>query len=129
MSTHVLMIAGAVVPGVPGLVATFAPEMVLRAAGVQPSPMLMVLVQLLGAAWMGIAILNWMTRHGVIGGIYSRPLVVGNLLHCTAAGLALAKALPALPAPPWLWGLAVAYLALAVGFGFALLRHPLPPAA
>lgn len=34
--------------------------------------------QLLGAAWLGVATLNWLTRRGTLGGIYGRPIVLTN---------------------------------------------------
>jgi len=43
--------------------------------------------QLLGAAWLGLAMLNWMSRGVSIGGIYARPLVVTNLAHTFPAAM------------------------------------------
>jgi hypothetical protein len=34
--------------------------------------------QVLGAAWLGIAALNWLSRGSVLGGIYGRPIVRAN---------------------------------------------------
>ena len=34
--------------------------------------------QLLAAAWLGLAALNWLTRSGPLGGIYGRPIVLAN---------------------------------------------------
>ena len=129
--TRLLMIASAVLTGVIGIVATFAPDVVLRSLGTTPAPAPMVLVQLLGAACMGYAMLNWTAQYNLIGGIYSRPVAIGNLLHFTAGGLALAKALPSLDAALWTWVVTGAYLALAAAFGVVMFRHPLratPPA-
>jgi hypothetical protein len=58
--------------------------------------------QSLGAAWLGIAALNWLSKGSVLGGIYGRPVVMANavlyfvttmvLLRAPFAGAALAAA-------------------------------------
>jgi len=30
---------------------------------------------------LGFSILNWMSKASLIGGIYNKPLLIGNLLH------------------------------------------------
>ena len=61
--------------------------------------------QVLGAAWLGIAALNWLSRGSVLGGIYGRPIVMANavtyfitatvLLKAPLAGARIVVALPA----------------------------------
>lgn len=50
-----------------------------------------VLIQLLGGAYIAFAITNWTAKDNVIGGIYSRPLSLGNSVHFLTSSLALAK--------------------------------------
>jgi hypothetical protein len=50
-----------------------------------------VLVQLAGALYLGFAMLNWMSQGSVMGGIYGRPVAIGNLAHFTIGALALLK--------------------------------------
>jgi hypothetical protein len=38
-------------------------------------------LQILSSLYLGFGILNWMTKGNLIGGIYSRPLAIGNLMH------------------------------------------------
>ncbi len=82
------------------------------------------LVQLLGALYLGFGMLNWMSKGVVMGGIYARPLVMGNLLHFFAGAMALLKQTQA-GTPEAFWGLAVIYVLLAVLFGVTMFRHPL----
>ena len=61
--------------------------------------------QVLGAAWLGMAGLNWMSRGSVLGGIYGRPIVMANavtwfitttvLLKASLGGAQIAAAVPA----------------------------------
>ena len=48
-------------------------------------------MQLLGAAYLGFAFLNWMNRGASMGGIYGRPLTMPNFLHFATAAITLVK--------------------------------------
>jgi len=120
------MSASALVLGLLGGAATFAPGELLLTLGTPASPVLQLLVQILGALYLGFAGLNWMLRASLIGGIYNRPVVIGNLVHFLSAGLAIVKLLVHTPSEPVLWPLALLYAAGAAGFGIVLFRHPVP---
>lgn len=122
--TRWLMGATALVLGLLGLAASFLPHEILRGIGAAPTALLAVGVQVLGALYLGFAVLDWMARDNLIGGVYSRPVALGNLLHFTTAGLALLKALMAGADPVVLWPLTVVYAVLAAAFGVVLFRHP-----
>ena len=50
-----------------------------------------VILQILGALYLGFAMLNWMAKASLIGGIYSRPVAIGNFMHFMVGALALIK--------------------------------------
>jgi hypothetical protein len=81
--------------------------------------------QLLGAAWLGVAALNWLHRGALLGGIYGRPVVLANLVLYFVGALSLLRALGEPGVPRALWGLAVPASLLAVVYGVLLLRGPL----
>ena len=122
--TRALMSASAIVLGLCGLAGTFAPDLLLAWIGAAPAPPLLLLVQLLGALYLGFAALNWMARDNLIGGVYSRPVAIGNLAHFVIGGLPMLKLLLRAGGGSGLWALAAAYLLLAVGFSVVLFRHP-----
>ena len=77
--------------GFAGIAASFAPEELLASVGapaVQPLP---VLIQLLGAMYVAFALTNWTAKDSIIGGIYARPVSIGNCVHFVTGALALAK--------------------------------------
>lgn len=91
MNTKVLMVASSLALGLAGIAASFAPSEMLRAVGspvVEPSP---VLIQLLGGTYLGFAMMNWTAKDSIIGGIYSRPVSLGNSVLFVTGALALAK--------------------------------------
>jgi hypothetical protein len=129
MRTRILMTASALFMGLLGLAATFLPQETLAAAGVPEASLpalAVILVQALGALYLGFAILNWMAKGILVGGIYARPLALGNFLHFSAVTIVLVKAIFAEGRPaPALLALALPYAILATGFGIALFTNPL----
>lgn len=80
------------------------------------------MLQILGAMYFAFAMINWTSRANLIGGIYGRPIAIGNLCHFVIAALALLKAyssgLSVILIP------AIIYTLFAVVFGIIFLTHP-----
>jgi hypothetical protein len=91
MNTKLLMVASSLVLGVTGLVTSFAPVELLAVLKISPTGPLPVIIQLLGALYLGFAIMNWTAKDSLIGGIYARPLSIGNCLHFAVGAIALFK--------------------------------------
>jgi len=124
MNTRVLMIVSASVLAVLGLAASFVPREVLNFLGARPDPLPVLLVQITGALYLGFAMLNWMARESLLGGIYGRPVAFGNFMHFTVMALALLKALIAGPRPPVVLAFAAVYGVFCVAFGWVLFTPP-----
>lgn len=116
MNTRLLMRASALFMAVLGACATFLPQEMLLWTGTSPGGFSVLLVQVAGASYLGLAMLNWMAQGNLIGGVYSRPVAVGNLAHFTIAALALLKAAIAGQREPAVVLGAVAYTVLAASF-------------
>jgi predicted DNA repair protein MutK len=95
MTTKTLMASSALFMAALGLAATFLPQEIIAALGGGTVRTLPLLVQVLGALYLGFAMLNWMAKESLISGIYSRPVSMGNFLHFAIAGIAMAKAVAA----------------------------------
>jgi hypothetical protein len=114
------MAASAVFLGITGLAALFAPDEILRAASIPSSPFLPPLVQLCAALLLGFAMTNWMVKGSRVGGIYNRPIAVGNLLHFAVGAITLDRfALHGREAWPVLV-FATIYTLFAVAFGLVV---------
>ncbi len=127
MNTRLLLSLSAICMGVAGAGATFAPHELLQLAEVGRNRTGPVLVQLLGALLLSFAMTNWTARGSLLGGIYNRPLAIGNLLHFTMGALSLVRLVadgersaPALAAT-------FVYAVFAVWFGAAFFRSPVEP--
>ncbi|MBV9069471.1 MAG: hypothetical protein JO093_03195 [Acidobacteria bacterium] len=120
MKTRALMAASALFLGIAGVAALFAPDEILRAAGIPSSPFLPPLVQLCAALLLGFAMTNWMTKGSRVGGIYNRPIAVGNLLNFAVGAITLDRfALRGHEAWPMLV-FATVYTLFAVAFGLVV---------
>jgi hypothetical protein len=116
------MMISALVMGIGSLVLLFFPlEAAAQWGQTQSSS---VLFQLLGALYFGFAMLNWTAKAKLIGGIYSRPVSIGNFYHFLIGSLAIAKSAFSGLVSPVLTVLAFVYLLFAVVFGYVFFIHP-----
>jgi len=110
--------------GASGVALLFAPDVILPALVPGFPAAAAWLGQLLAAAWLAIAALNWLQRSAVLGGIYGRAVVLANLVLYFVTALSVGRALAAGTAPASLWALTVPAAVLAVAYGALLLRGP-----
>jgi len=112
------MTASAALLGALGLTASFLSHELLAFIGAPVETLTVLIVQVCGALYLGFAMLDWYTRGFTIGGIYGRPLIVGNFMHFAVATIPLGKVALG-TASPILGVLAIGYAVL--GFAFAIL--------
>ena len=91
MNTKTLMIISAIFLAVNGFGFTFFPNEISVLLINDDNHIFILILQILGALYLGFSILNWMSKTNLIGGIYSKPLLIGNLLHFFTASMALIK--------------------------------------
>ena len=102
----------------------FAPDAILpRLAPGFPASAIW-LGQLLGAAWLGVAALNWVGRFTMLGGIYGRPTVFANTALYFISALVMLRAASRAPSSATLWALAAPTVVLAVAYAWLLYRGP-----
>ena len=119
------MILSAAFLAIAGLVTSFAPDKVLEVHGTVPDGPTMLLIEMMGALYLGFAILNWSARGVLIGGIYARPLALGNFLHFAMVTMMLSREAFE-HGVVQLASSAAVFGAFAVGFGIVLFRPPVP---
>lgn len=113
-----ILTASAIALGAFGVLLLFAPEEAAGALGwgsgtTGPS--------LAAAGLLSVAVLDWMGRGAIYGGIYGRPIVLANLTLAITGGLTLVRAQAEGGGAPPLGWLPVAVLGLhGVGFAFLL---------
>jgi hypothetical protein len=125
MPVRLIMTVSAMTLAVIGISLTFAPREILNYTRTSSTPILLIVLQLLGALYFAFAMLNWTAKGATIGGIYNKPISISNFVHFLVGGLALTKALIYNQGLPYfLWVLTGIYLVFALCFGIIFTRHP-----
>lgn len=122
VNTRLLMSASAVFVGLLGAMTTFFPQEVLGYYGVQPEQITVMFVKTTGALYLGFAILNWMARGNIIGGIYSRPVALGNFFHFAVVGIMFIKQLVSSAFTIDVLVGTTGYAVFAIGFGYIIFK-------
>ena len=119
------MISCALFQGLMGIVLTFLPQEIADYMGIALNQLTILLLQVLGSFYLGFAFLNWMSKENLIGGIYKKPLVVGNLVHFLVSSLTLIKILfSAETYFIFILILSVPYVAFTFSFGYIMITTP-----
>ena len=124
-TTKIIMILSAAFLAVIGISLTFLPAEIAGITGIAPDKTFTVILQLMGALYFSFAMLNWMAKGILIGGIYGKPVSVANMTHFVIGALALVKLLlnnHDLPYPIWIS--AGIYAVFAVLFGMIFSKNP-----
>jgi hypothetical protein len=125
MNTKLIMTLSAIILGAIGIALTFFPDEILRYAAINATIVSKLAIQVLGALYFGFAMLNWMAKGSIIGGIYNKPIATANFTHFFIGAAAFVKVLAHHPDSCWvLWVAGGIYLVFAICFGFIFTRHP-----
>lgn len=112
-----ILISSAAINGIIGFFITFLPQETGQFIGTtEMNSADLLLMQIMGSALIAIAITNFMARGATVGGIYGKPIQLGNLIFHVAAVLGLIKYL--VHSGEWIIiGIpSLLFTALAVGF-------------
>jgi Na+-driven multidrug efflux pump len=124
MNTKLLMTISALTMGVAGIALSFLPHELLSYLGPTSETNLEPLIlQILGALYFAFAMVNWTSKANLIGGIYSRPIAIGNLTHFLIGALALIKGYSSNHETVILI-LSVVYTVFAMSFAIVFFKHP-----
>ena len=126
MNTKSLMTLSAMILAMIGISLIFLPNEILDYLELSVSETLQLLMQIIGSLYFALAILNWMSKGSLIGGIYGRPIAMANLTHFVIAGLALIKGILVNPSLSYvIWSIAIIYSIFAIFFGIVAFKHPI----
>ena len=120
MFTKLLLTGAAVFQGLYGVALLFLPDVLLGWFTPGPDVRAAFFAQQFGTALLGLAAVNWIGRTSPVGGIYGRPLVVGNVAFFTANALLLLRQALEQPAVWALWANTVIVAGFAVAFALLL---------
>lgn len=91
MNTKMLMTSSSLILAAMGVLALFAPDLLLSTQGAEVTEAASLLVQLMGGMYFAFAMMNWTAKDSAIGGIYARPVSLANFSHFLTGTLLLMK--------------------------------------
>lgn len=125
MNTKSLLTLSAIILALIGISLIFFPKEILDYFELSVSDTLELLMQIIGSFYFAFAMLNWMSKGSIIGGIYNRPIAIANLTHHVIAGLVLIKGILSNTSLSYIiWSIAIIYLIFAILFGILAFNHP-----
>lgn len=118
------MSSSAILMGLFGITSQFLPQEILISLNAEPNFASILILQICGALLLGFAMLNWMARTNLIGGIYSRPLAIGNLTHFAIGAITLTKIVFSNSDSVIIIVLTFTYILFALLFAKVVFTHP-----
>ena len=125
MNTKFLMTVSSIFLAITGIGLSFLPAEILFYVTGETSQTTIVLLQIMGAAYLGFALLNWMGKNLLMGGIYSRPVATANFMHFTVSAIVLLKFIFRVEDHfEFFLVLTILYCIFSVAFSMVLFRNP-----
>lgn len=125
MNTKLLMTASVIILGIIGLSLSFIPIEITEYLNLETNIISTLSFQLLGALYLGFAMMNWMAKGSIIGGIYNRPITIGNFMHFGVGALALVKLVSSIELNQEIYiSLTVIYVIFALSFAYVFRTNP-----
>ncbi|HKL90400.1 MAG TPA: hypothetical protein VJ880_04390 [Allomuricauda sp.] len=125
MNTKILMTTSALFLGIIGILLSFLPNEIADYFNVESNLITILFLQIMSALYLGFAILNWMAKGTLIGGIYNRPVAIGNLMHFGVGAIALVKVVSNIEThSEIIISLTAVYLIFAILFAYVFKTNP-----
>ena len=125
MKTKFLMTSSALFCGIIGTLLLFLPIEIAEYLSIEPTIITILFLQILSTTYLGFGILNWTAKGSLIGGIYNKPIVLGNLLHFAVGAIELIKVISNIQAhKEIIILLTVFYVIFALLFAYVIKTNP-----
>lgn len=109
-----------------GIGLVFLPHEIAGPFGAGRNETFILTLQIIGSLYLGFGMMNWIAKNSLIGGIYNRPLVLGNLFHFLVSAFALIKVVGQYTGGQFkvILTIAILYSLFAICFGYLLWKSP-----
>jgi hypothetical protein len=91
MNTKIVMTSSALFYAIIGIILSFLPNEIADYLNVGYNIITILFLNIMSALYLGFGVLNWMAKGTLIGGIYNKPIAIGNLMHFGVGAIALVK--------------------------------------
>jgi len=125
MNIKLLMTTSAIFLAIIGALLSFLPNETAAYFNIESNLVTILFLKIMSALYLGFGILNWMAKGTLIGGIYNRPIALGNLMHFGVGAIALVKVVSNIEThSEIIISLTVVYLIFALLFAYVFKTNP-----
>jgi hypothetical protein len=125
MNTKLLMTISALYLGITGLILSFFPKEIIAYINEETNVITTLILQILGSLYLGFGMLNWMAKGTRIGGIYNKPIAIGNFMHFGVGAITLVKIVFKIQIHPEIMiALTIVYAIFAISFAYVFMTNP-----
>jgi hypothetical protein len=111
--------------GILGISLSFLPKEIAQYLTADNNIISILFLQLLGALYLGFSMMNWMAKGSIIGGIYNKPIAIGNFMHYGVGVLALIKIISSIELHREIFiVLTIIYAVFALSFAYVFRTNP-----
>ena len=120
------MTSSALFLAITGILLSFLPNEIADYLNIEPNIITILFLKIMSAFYLGFGILNWMGRGTLIGGIYNKPIAIGNLMHFGVGAIALVKVVSHIQEHSEIFiSLAIMYVLFAILFAYIFRTNPI----
>ncbi|WP_034059335.1 hypothetical protein [Lacinutrix jangbogonensis] len=125
MNTKIVMTSSAIFLAIIGILLSFLPHEIATHLTIEPNAITLLFFNIMSALYLGFGIVNWMAKGTLIGGIYNRPIAIGNLMHFGVGTIALIKVVSHIQThSEIIISLTIMYLIFALLFAYIFRTNP-----
>jgi hypothetical protein len=125
MNTKIVMTSSAIFYAIIGILLSFLPNEIAGYLNVESNIITILFLNIMSALYLGFGILNWMAKGTLIGGIYNKPIAIGNLMHFGVGAIALVKVVSNIQTHSEIViSLTVVYVIFAILFAYIFKTNP-----
>jgi len=125
LNTKTVLTVSAIFLGLFGIGLSFLPNEIVMYLNIEADPVLPLLIQLMGSLYLGFGIMNWMVKGSLIGGIYNKPIAIGNFMHFGVGAITLGKNVFGIKVyTEFIISLTVIYAVFALSFAYIFMTNP-----
>ena len=125
MNTKILLTSSAIFLAIIGILLSFLPHEIVDYLNIESNSITILFLKILSALYLGFGILNWMAKGTLIGGIYNKPIAIGNLMHFGVGAIALVKVVSTIRThSEIIISLTIVYVIFAMLFAYVFRTNP-----
>ncbi len=125
MRTKIVMTSSAIFLATIGIFLSFFPNEIVDYLDIESNSITVLFLKIMSALYLGFGMLNWMAKGTLIGGIYNKPIAIGNLMHFGVGAIALIKVVSNNQTQPEIIiSLTIVYVVFAILFAYVFLVNP-----